>query len=195
MLLTLWTLILSFEHQCGKDGKVFIIANTPRHGGLDLAIDSLQDLAVANTNQKNTFRTSHDGLRLSNVALDPKHRDAASLHVSNEKPRKGHDQNGDTALHCFEKMPEDFSNVECEVKPPADEHWNEFPEEEKWNWEPNMLETLETDRSADWLKQTWETHVKTKHKRSLLSWNKQTGGGDGTAPSFIDHCQGDRWVV
>ncbi len=37
--------------------------------------------------------------------------------------------------------------------------------------------------------------MRPKYKKSLDRWNKQTGGGDGTPPSFVDYCAGDRWLV
>jgi hypothetical protein len=37
--------------------------------------------------------------------------------------------------------------------------------------------------------------IRPKYKRALDKWNKETGGGDGTPPSFVNFCGGDRWLV
>jgi hypothetical protein len=34
---------------------------------------------------------------------------------------------------------------------------------------------------------TWEEYTKPKYKEALSRWNKETGGGDGTLPSFADY--------
>ena len=62
-------------------------------------------------------------------------------------------------------------------------------------WDPNHIDVFANERSATWLKEMWETYTKPKYKKSLSAWNKETGGGDGTAPSFINYCGRDRWIV
>ena len=39
-------------------------------------------------------------------------------------------------------------------------------------------------RNGKWLLLTWEEYTKPKYKDALSRWNKETGGGDGTLPSF-----------
>ena len=34
---------------------------------------------------------------------------------------------------------------------------------------------------------TWEEYTKPKYKEALSRWNKETGGGDGSLPSFADY--------
>jgi hypothetical protein len=46
------------------------------------------------------------------------------------------------------------------------------------------------------LLETWRTYVKKKYKTALDRWNKDTGGGNGRAWSFINYCdQESRWLV
>ena len=185
-----------FFHPYGKDGKVFIITNTPKHGGIDVAIGSFQEHIKAFIHQKNVARTMNDGLRLGCILLDSKHRDTVSGLMTNKKNRKKSDQSGDPLLHFFQKIvEEDFLDPTCVVLPPAEAHYDSFPEEEKGAWDPNHPSTFEHQRDGAWLKATWEECLRPKHKKALDKWNKDTGGGDGTPSSFIDFCGGDRWLV
>ena len=185
-----------FFHQYGKEGKVFIITNTPSHSGIDVAIDSFQEHIKQQLYQKNVARTSNDGLRLGCVLLDPKHRGTVSGLMTKKKDRKKADQTGDPALHFFQKIvQEDFLDPNYEVSTPSAEHYDAFPEDEKGGWDPNHPSVFEHSRDGNWLKATWEEYVRPKYKKALDKWNKDTGGGDGTPASFIDFCGGDRWLV
>lgn len=78
---------------------------------------------------------------------------------------------------------------------PPDSHCSEFPEEEKGSWEPNHHSIFKHERSAAWLKGTWEEHAKPKCKKALDCWNKGTGGGGDSPTSFVECCGCDRWLV
>lgn len=185
-----------FFHPFGKDGKVFVLTNNPNNCGLDVVVDALQDCCQAQAQMKNVARTSNDGLRLGCLMLDPKYRGSVSKLMSNKKQRKSSDQTGDTTLHLFETFLEDFSDIGYHARTPAAEYHDQFPEDEKSNWDPNHISIFENERTGLWLKDTWEQYTKPKYKKALNKWNKETGGGDGTAPSFINYCaKGDRWLV
>jgi hypothetical protein len=52
------------------------------------------------------------------------------------------------------------------------------------------------DRSAKWLSETWYDYVRPKYRKYLGRWNKETGGGDGSPPSFQNYCDGiDTWLA
>lgn len=103
---------------------------------------------------------------------------------------------GDPTTHFFEQiLNECFLNQEYVVPMPPDMYYSEFPEEEKGSWDPNHPSTFDHERSAIWLRGTWEDYVKHKYKKALDKWNKDTGGGDGSPTSFVDYCGGDRWLV
>lgn len=67
-----------FFHEFGVDGKVFVLGNKPKNSGLNLAIGHFQDHTDQQMNQKNTARTSNDGLGLACILLDPKFRSSVS---------------------------------------------------------------------------------------------------------------------
>lgn len=68
------------------------------------------------------------------------------------------------------------------------------PERDKWN--PNDPKIFERERTAEWLKETWEKYVHTKYKAALNRWNRDTGGGNGHLWDFADYCShGDVWLV
>ena len=185
-----------FFHQYRKDGKVYLIANDPKLCGLDLAVQSFQDYIKSETNKRNMSRTTNDGLRLSCIMLDAKFRGPVSSILSKKKTRTKSDVAGDPALHFFESILHECFLSESYIVPlPPQQHYEEFPEEEKGKWEPNSPAIFETERDAAWLKATWEEYIRPKYKKALDRWNKDTGGGDGTPSSFIDYCAGDRWLV
>ena len=116
--------------------------------------------------------------------------------LSKKKDRKKSDVQGDPVDHFFQKVLEDsFSNTEYVMTPPNDIYYNEFPDDEKGGWDPKHVSVFEHERSALWLRSTWDEYLRPKYKKALDKWNKDTGGGDGTPTSFINFCGGDRWLV
>ena len=185
-----------FFHAYGKDGDVYLITNDPRHCGLDVAVKLFQDHLFTQHNTKNASRTMNDALRLASIMLEQKHRDSVSLLMTNSrKKRKQNDQTGNITVALFEKMLEDFMNPEYEAVLPAAAYYNEFPEDEKGDWDANHHDIFQQQRDATWLKGTWELYLKKRYKSSLDRWNKDTGGGDGSPALFIDYCGNDRWLV
>jgi hypothetical protein len=183
-------------HEVQKDGKVYLITNHPVHAGIDLCVERFQAHIESLLYQKNTARTSNDGLRLACIMLDSNYRATVSGIMTRKKDRKKSDVPGDPTLHFFESiLTECFLNPSYQVMPPPSKYYDEFPEDEKGNWGPNSPFVFEHERNAEWLRMTWDEYVKPKYKKALDRWNKDTGGGDGTAPSFIEYCAGDRWLV
>ena len=127
-----------FFHQCGRDGKVYLISNVTRHSGVDIAVEMFQEHIVQQNSQKNVARTMNDGLRIGCVLLDPRCRDTVVGMMTNKKTRKKSDITGDPDLHFYEKiLKECYLNPLCEAMPPKDEYFSVFPEDEKSNWDPN----------------------------------------------------------
>lgn len=185
-----------FFHPYGKDGKVFLVTNEPRHSGIDVCIARFEEYVIQQTHQKNTARTNNDGLRLGLILLDSTYRGSVSGIMSKKKDRKKSDITGDPTTHFFEEvLTECFLNPQYVLSLPPDVYYSEFPEEEKGNWDPNHPSIFEHERSGVWLRSTWEEYLRPKYKKALDKWNKDTGGGDGSPVSFIDFCGGDRWLV
>jgi hypothetical protein len=146
-----------FFHKYGKEGKVFIITNSPQNCGLDLAIKSFQEFVDQSIQQKNSARTCNDGIRLGCILLDPAYRESVAGIMTKKKDRKKSDVPGDPATHFFEKiLDECFSNPQYFVQPPAEEYYSEIPEDDKMKWDPNDSTIFEQTRSALWLRSTWE---------------------------------------
>jgi hypothetical protein len=184
-----------FFHSYGKDGQVFLITNEPKYCGVDLAVGNFQASVESFVKQKNSARTCNDGMRVASILLDSKHRESVSGVMSKKKNRAKADIPGDHVTNFYEVVRDDFMNQEYIATNPDDRYYNGFPEEEKGSWDPNSYAIFEVDRSAEWVRDTWESYVRPKYKRSLDKWNKETGGGDGSPSSFIDYCAGDRWLV
>jgi hypothetical protein len=183
-------------HKFGKDGKVYIITNCTEHAGLDVCLKAFQEAIETSLRQKNSARTSNDGLRLGCILLDSQYRGSVTGIMSKKKTKQKCDVPGDPTTHFFEHIvQESFLNKNYVVPPPSDCYYSEFPEDEKGSWDPNDSAIFEHERKGLWLKATWDEYLKPKYKRALDKWNKETGGGDGTPPSFIDYCGGDRWLV
>jgi hypothetical protein len=72
--------------------------------------------------------------------------------------------------------------------------WKKIDEEDKANWDTNDPSIIGYRRDVAALSSTWIDYVRPKYKKALDRWNKETGGGDGTALSFIDYCGGDKWL-
>ena len=92
-------------------------------------------------------------------------------------------------------MHDAFSNADYVVATPPEEQWNEIPEEDTYDWDPNHPDIFEHKQDAKWLYLTWTEYIHPKYKKALDKWNKDTGGGDGTPNAFIDFCSGDRWLI
>jgi hypothetical protein len=184
-----------FFHSYGKDGMVFLIANEPMRCGVDVAIGNFQAATQAFVQQKNSARTCNDGLRVASILLDPTHRDSVSGIMSKKKNRSKSDIPGDHVGNFYEVVHDDFINQDYTATPPLEQYYNNFPEDEKGSWDPNSVSIFELERSAEWVRDTWESYVRPKYKKALDKWNKETGGGDGSPASFIDYCAGDRWLV
>jgi hypothetical protein len=185
-----------FFHQFGKDGKVFLITNDTRHAGIDVCIQNFQRSIEQQLMQKNTARTSQDGLRLGCILLDTQFRSSVAGIMTKRKDRKKSDIQGDPTDHFFEKiLQECFSNADYVATPPSEMYLNDFPIDEVGAWDPNHPSTFEHERNTAWLRATWEEYLRPKYKKALDRWNKDTGGGDGTPLSFIDFCGGDRWLL
>jgi hypothetical protein len=99
--------------------------------------------------------------------------------------------------HCTssKRLNECFANQDYHVGLPSSCFYDEFPEDEKANWDPNNPGIFENQRDAKWLKATWEEYLCPKYKKGLDKWNNDTGGGDGCPTSFINFVGGDRWLV
>lgn len=183
-------------HSHALNGKVMLIKNDLEHAGLDVVIDALQDYCVAASTTKNSARTHNDGLRAALIMLDPRHRSSISKYVSNtKKGRKASDQSGDVNENLFEHLLVDFNDTSYVAAAPREEFYDRFDEEDRARWDPNDISIFEQERSPLWLKETWEKYVRPKYRHSLDKWNKDTGGGDGTPPSFVDFCGRDKWLV
>jgi hypothetical protein len=185
-----------FFHSYARDGKVYLISNNASHCGLDQAIQHFQEYHEHQLAQKNSARTPNDGLRLACILLDPTYRGSVSGLMSKKKDRKKSDLSKDPNTTFFEEiLGTCFMNNSYVAGRPADEHYNEFPEDEKGSWDPNDPSVFENERTPLWLQKTWDDYVRTKYKKALDKWNKETGGGDGVAANFINYCGSDRWPV
>jgi hypothetical protein len=186
-----------FKDFCKDGRKVFLIHNNPENSGLDRAIDKFQDYVISQLQQKMMVRTSNDGLRLGGIMLNSKYRKSVSILLSKKKDRRSmSDIPGDHAMNFFEEILVDvYLNPQYVVEPPASRYYDEFPEEEKGSWDPNDTNIFQHQRTAAWLKGTWEDYIRPKYKKALDKWNKDTGGGDGNPTEFVNFCGSDRWLV
>jgi hypothetical protein len=175
-----------FFHQYVKDGKVFLISNNPTNSGIDIAIEHFQVYIQHQAEQKNSARTPNDALRLACILLDPKYRGSVSGLMSKKKDRSKSDLLRDPVSAFFQEILGNcFAKEEYVASPPADVFYHEFPEDEKGNWDPSHPSVFEHQRDSLWLPKTWKDNLRPKYKKGIDKWNKNTGGGDGTPPSFI----------
>jgi len=183
-------------HPFARDGKVYLLTNNTTHCGLDRAVGLFQEYVRQDQQKRNAARTNNDGLRIGCILLDPLYRDTVAGMMTKRRTRTKSDITGDPNLHFFEKILTDcFLNQDYVVNPPPSHYFDEFTEEDKAAWDPNEVGVFEHHRDGVWLKSTWEEYVRPKYKKALDKWNKDTGGGDGTPPSFINFCGTDRWLV
>lgn len=184
-----------FHKFAGKEGRVYVITTSTVHLGMDVILDRFQDSVIAAMQQKNSARTPNDGLRLACIMLDAKYRGSVNGTLLKKKTtRKMSDIKGNPVTHFFEMiLDEAFSNADYKISQPP--YFDEFPQDERETWDPNDSAIFDHKRTGEWLRATWDDYVRPKYKKALDKWNKETGGGDGTPPSFIDFCAGDRWLV
>ena len=117
--------------------------------------------------------------------------------MTNRKERCHSDIAGDYVLHFFEKiLQESFLNATYSPPQAPRDLFGDMEEEEIATWNPNDPKIFEVDRSAAWLLETWKVYIRRKYKLALDRWNKETGGGNGQAWSFVNYCDRDaRWLV
>jgi len=182
-------------HCCSNGGKVYLVNNCNRFAGVDHAVKHFQQAHEHLIRSRAANRTPNDGLRLCGILLHQEHRSTVAGMMTNKKDRKKSDMPGDPTLAFYEIALEQFHDPDFVVPRPNDENWSsEHIEADKETWDPNNPSVFEHTRMAGWLMETWQTHVRPRHKKSLDKWNKDTGGGDGAPGSFIDHCGNDRWL-
>jgi hypothetical protein len=152
-----------FFHPYAKDGKVYTISNSRVHCRLDLAIEAFQKDLEAFLAQKNTARTANDGLRLACIMLDATYRGSVSGILTKKKDQRKADVPGDPTTSFFEQIvTEAFMNQDYFISPPPDVYYDQFPEDEKGNWDPNDPGIFENERDGKWLRSTWDDYVKPK---------------------------------
>jgi hypothetical protein len=186
-----------FFHKFAKNGQVYILTNNPDHSGLDIVIKEFQGSIIDSLRKAKTSRTSNDGLRLALTMLDSKYRESVSTIMTHRKDRKHSDISGDFVLHFFEQLlVESFQNQSYRPPQAARSLFGDIDPEELDNWDPNDPKIFDVERSGEWLLETWKQYVRRKYKAGLDRWNKETGGGNGHAWSFVNYCDKDaRWLV
>lgn len=186
-----------FYHKYAVKGQVFIITNDPVHSGINIAIKQYQESIVDVLRKAKTNRTPNDGLRLALTMLDSKYRAGISTIMTHRKDRKQSDIAGDYVLHFFEKMlVESFQDPAYKPPQVARSLFGDISEDELENWDPNDPKIFQVPRTAEWLLDTWKQYVRRKYKEALDRWNKDTGGGNGQAWSFVNYCDKEgRWLV
>eukprot|EP00980_Cylindrotheca_fusiformis_P018205 scaffold5895_cov150-Cylindrotheca_fusiformis.AAC.2 len=183
-------------HPYQQEGQVLAFCPTEPYAGLDRVIDQYQDWCSNNNASKRraVVRTSNDGLRLACIMLDSKYRGSVSGILSKRLDRKKSDISGDTTTHFFQHiLNESFLNPEYRVTAPSE--FDEFPEDERDNWDPNDEAIFQKVRTGEWLRETFDNYFRAKYKRALDKWNSDTGGGTGRPSSFVNFCGSDRWLV
>lgn len=191
------TTLHPFFHKYAKDGQVYVLVNDPINSGINISIKLFQNSIVDMLRKARTTRTCNDGLRLALTMLDSKYRDAIASIMTNRKERKHSDISGDYVLHFFEQLlVESFQNPSYQPPQVPNHLFGEIDPDELSTWDPNDPKIFEVDRSAAWLVDTWKQYVRRKYKAALDRWNKETGGGNGQAWSFVNFCDRDaRWLV
>jgi hypothetical protein len=167
----------AFFHQfANKNGLVYIISNTPKHSGLDIPVKEFQ-VATYNTFKKaRASRTCNDGLRLALTLLDPKYRASVTIIMANKKDRTQADIAGDPVVHFFEKIVDEaFKNPFYRPPQPSVTMFGGIDETEYSSWDPNDPKIFETDRSAEWLLETWKVYIRKKYKTADESPTPQEG--------------------
>ena len=186
-----------FFHKYAINGQVYIVTNNPINSGLNIPIKEFQRTIVTMLRKAKASRTSNDGLRLALTLLDPKYRSSVAIIMTNKKDRSQSDINGNHVTNLFEQILEDsFKNPLYSPPQPSQNLFGDISAEEYSTWDPNDPKIFEVDRTAAWLLETWKLYVKRKYKIALDRWNKETGGGNGQAWSFVNYCDKDaRWLV
>ena len=183
-----------FFHEFAKSGKIFTIKNCSKNCGLNLAVYHFRVNHQEASQKKNSSRTKDDGLRLSLIMLDPEFRSMVVNYLTNPRDRRRHDQSTDPDVALFEVLLVKFQDNQYIAEELDIEDSEDLPDE-KDDWNPNNPDIFKHERTAAWLKDTWEKYVKPKFKRALNKWNKDTGGGDGRPVEFHKFCMTDTWMV
>lgn len=183
-------------HPFGKDGQVYLLMNKPNYAGVDNAVLKWQQAFEHSQDVKSKQRTPNDGMRVCFILLQQENRGTVGGIMANRKSKTKCDIPGDSTLHFFEEVLGDFSNPAFLCTNPREEHYmSHHLDDHRETWEPNDPGIIGNERTPEWMMETWFGYVRPKYKKALDRWNKETGGGDGTPPNFINYCGLDRWLV
>jgi hypothetical protein len=126
--------------------------------------------------------------------MEEKHRGAVSRMMSNKKDCKQQDTPNDTELAFFEVVLSDFESPYYICQTLQHDWYEQLTDQD--NWDSSNPEIMTKGRTAKWISETWYNYVQPKYQKYLGCWNKETGGGDRTPPSFQNYCDGnDTWLA
>lgn len=182
----------------GKGQQVYTITTCEKRCGLDVAVKHYREMREVQMDKTSTNRSPDDGLRCALTMLLKEYRDPVGTFLSGKKSRTMMDQSKDPIDVLFETMYEDgFSNRFVQFERPDKTWWEQLPDDEKENWDPNNPSIFEHSHNGVWLRQTWTVYVKPKYRLALKKWNGETGGGGGNPAKFIDFVNNrcDKWLV
>jgi hypothetical protein len=187
------------------EGSVYIISNDPNKFGLNLVLEAFENHIGQAVTKTMLNRTPDDAMRLVWILLDPENRATVQGILTGKKDQRRMDQSYCTTLAFFDEKASDFNNPAYVVRSPQLLHdivdYETFdpnnvsfslmclsPSSMLKNYllEP-QADRISIQRDGKWLLATWEEYAKPKCKEALSRWNKETGGGDGTLPSFANY--------
>jgi hypothetical protein len=171
--------------------KIFVITNDIANAGFNVAMTALLSAWSQRSVGINLNRTPNDALRVTGIMLDPDIRGGIHGLLCSRRDRNKQDQPISTEQGLYEVCAGKFNDPDYIARVP-----NEVDLLESYELlDPNHTERISIEREWKWFKSTWDDYLRKKYRDALKRWNKDTGGGDGTNPSFQNYCAGDKWLA
>jgi hypothetical protein len=171
--------------------KMFVVTNDIANAGFNVAMTALLAAWSQRSVGTNLSRTPNDALRVASIMLDADIRGGIHGLLCSRRDRNKQDQPISTEQGLYEVCVEKFNDPSYIARVP-----NEVELLENYEFmDPNDTERISIQREWNWFKSTWEDYLRKKYRDALKRWNKDTGGGDGTNPSFQDYCGGEKWLA
>lgn len=180
------------KYSVRKDNRMYIIQNDIYHAGYPIILFQIQEHLSSSIISSGRIRIGNDALRVCGILMHEKFRSTVHGIMQNKKDRASTDLNYDSNLAFCDEAVLSFNNIEFHIEEPAELYKVEGHED----MDANDLDRINIRRSGKWFWTTWKDYCKPKYRAALLKWHKDTGGGDGTPPSFQLYCQsGEKWLT
>jgi hypothetical protein len=174
-----------------ESSTVYILQNNLDCFGFDVVLANYGNHLNSRVVQKQEDRNASDAIRVAAVMFHPDNQAAVAGILSGNKDRAKSDQSVDPVRAWAMVAIEMFKDIDFVVPTP-----DGMDPADIEGIDPNDVVRILMNRDPTWFLDTWRFYLKTKYKKAIKKWDKETGGGSHEAHEFSNFCDpGTRWLV